>query len=207
MYKNMNINNYNNINNYEKCIILMRHSEATHNKNVNLVVENAIQNNMCPKKAKELELMKKEYINSSLSYEGIQNAKKQISIIQNIIDIHRMVVLSSPLLRTLQTANTFDFKKEKNKIFTLNCLIERRTKRPCDNFSLQSIDYNSKEETNDEVFKRTKLFISKLNNYNKQFIIVITHKRFLIELSKNKNYFENYGNPYFEPGEFRVFVH
>ena len=205
MYKN--ITYYKNLQKYQKIIILIRHSEAKHNKNVNIAVKNAIKNNECPKKAKENELMKKQYINPSLSQKGIQNAKKNISFIQKYINIHDTIVISSPLLRTLQTAYIFDFKNERNNIITHDLLIERRTKRPCDNFTLQSIDQKNPEETNEQVFERTKQickFINTINN--KKYIVIITHKRFLIELSKNIKIFENYGDPYFEPGEFRFFV-
>ena len=205
MYKN--ITYYKNLEKYEKVIILMRHSEAIHNKNVNIAVKNALKNNKCPKKAKENELMKKEYINAPLSEKGKINAKKSIIIIQKYINIDNTIVISSPLLRTLQTAYIFDFKNERNNIITNNLLIERRTKRPCDNFTIQSIDKNTPEETNEEVFKRTKKICNFINTINdKKYIIIISHKRFLIELSKNIKIFENYGNLYFEPGEFRVFI-
>jgi len=205
MYKN--ITYYKNLEKYEKIIILMRHSEAIHNKNVNIAVKNAIKNNKCPKKTKENELMKKEYINAPLSEKGTINAKKSIKIIQKFINIDNTIVISSPLLRSLQTAYIFDFKNKRNNIITNNLLIERRTKRPCDNFTMQSIDKNTPEETNEQVFKRTKKFCKFINTINdKKYVIIISHKRFFIELSKNKKYFENYGNPYFEPGELRVFI-
>ena len=54
MYKN--ITYYKNLEKYEKVIILMRHSEAIHNKNVNITVKNAIKNNKCPKKPKKMNL-------------------------------------------------------------------------------------------------------------------------------------------------------
>ena len=206
MYKN--ITDYNNIEKYKKIIILMRHSEAQHNKYVNIAVQNAIKNNKCPIKAKKNELMKKEHINPSLSNQGIINAKKQISIIEKFININKTIILCSPLLRTLQTAQFFSFNKfnKCKKIIPLDFIIERRTKKPCDNFTLKSIDLKTKEETNDEVFKRTQYFCSYIANFKSKFTIVITHKRFLIELSKNNKYFKDYGNTYFEPGEFRVFV-
>ena len=105
MYKN--ITNYNNIEKYKKIIILMRHSQATHNKYVDIAVKNAIKLNKCPIKAKVNELMKKEYVNPRLSYQGKSNAKKQISIIENFVNIDKTIILCSPLLRTLQTANYF----------------------------------------------------------------------------------------------------
>ena len=204
MYKN--INNYENIEKYNKIIILMRHSQATHNKFVDIAVKNAIENNKCPIKAKEAELMKKIHLNPTLSYEGKNNAKKQTSIIKNFVNIDETIILCSPLLRSLQTANYFSFNNKPKKIIPLDSLLERRTKRPCDNFTIDSIDYTTEEENNEGVFKRTQYFCSYITNFKSKFIIVITHKRFLIELEKNKKYFKNYGNSYFEPGEFRVFV-
>ena len=106
-----------------------------------------------------------------------QKCKKNISFIQKYINIHDTIVISSPLLRTLQTAYIFDFKNERNNIITHDLLIERRTKRPCDNFTLQSIDQKYPEVTNDQVFERTKQickFINTINN--KKYIVIITHK-------------------------------
>ena len=183
----------------------MRHYQANHNKCVDDAVKNAIKLNKCPIKAKVNELMKKEHVNPSLSYQGRINAKKQISIIENIVNINKTIILCSPLLRTLQTANYFNFNNE-SKIIPLDCIIERRTKRPCDNFTIDSINHNTKEENCEEVFKRTQYFCSYIANFKSKYTIVITHKRFLIELEKNKKYFKNYGNPFFKPGEFRVFV-
>ena len=54
MYKN--ITYYKNLQKYQKIIILIRHSEAKHNKNVNIAVKNAIKNNECPKKPKKTNL-------------------------------------------------------------------------------------------------------------------------------------------------------
>ena len=204
MFKN--ISNYKNIEEYNKIIILMRHSQATHNKSVDIAVKQAIENKECPIKAKETELMKKKHLNPALSYEGKINAKKQVSIIEKIININETIVLCSPLLRALQTANCFAFNNKPKKIIPLDNILERRTKRPCDNFTFDSIDYNTEEENSEGVFKRAQYFCSYIANFKSKFIIVITHKRFLIELEKNKKYFENYGNSYFEPGEFRIFA-
>ena len=197
--------NFDNLNNYNKIIILMRHSEANHNKYVDIEVNKAIKLNLCPIKAKEKELMNKKHINPSLSSNGIINAKKQISIIRRFININETIILCSPLLRTLQTANYFMNIPKKN-IIQLNILLERRTKRPCDNFTLDTID-NNKEENNEQVFQRTLCFCNYISNLKSKFTVVITHKRFLIELAKNLNIFTNYGESYFKPGEFRVFVH
>lgn len=198
--------NFDNLNNYNKIVILMRHSEANHNKYVDIEVNKAIKLNLCPIKAKNKELMKIKYLNPSLSSNGIINAKKQTSIISSLINIDKTIILCSPLLRTIETANCF-IKIPKKNIKPLNILLERRTKRPCDNFTIDSIDNNKEEENNEEVFKRTQSFCSYISNFKSKFAIIITHKRFLIELGKNINYFTNYGDSYFKPGEFRVFVH
>ena len=53
--------------------------------------------------------MKKKHVNPSLSNQGRINAKKQISIIEKFININKTIILCSPLLRTLQTAQFFPF--------------------------------------------------------------------------------------------------
>ena len=110
MYKN--ISEYKNIEKYKKIIILMRHTEATHNKFVNIAVQNAIENNKCPIIAKESELMKEEHVNPILSYKGKIDAKKQISIIESFVNMDETIVLCSPLIRALQTANYFNFNNK-----------------------------------------------------------------------------------------------
>lgn len=198
--------NLKNIHKYDKTIILMRHGEAIHNKCVIKAVENAIEKNSCPVKAKENELMKKEYINAPLTINGKKKSIKQFKIIKKYINIDNTIILSSPLIRALDTANCIQIENDRNKIIPFDCLIERRTKRPCDNFTLLSINHDTPEETNEEVFKRSEYFCSNLHNFHNNVTIIVTHKRFLMELSKNEKIFNNYGNSYFEPSEFRVFV-
>lgn len=168
-----------------KTVYFIRHGEAIHNPDVDKYGKDILTN--------------EKYFDANLTDIGLS----QCDLIKSeVLKLKPDIVFTSPLTRTLQTANHL-FSNTNINIVGLEMIRERYGMRPCDQRSgltdlqerFQNIDFETychpgkkdplwtkRRETEQEIGMRIKKFLKWVKERPEKKIVIVTHQGFIIRL-------------------------